>query len=102
MWLRSILANDLRASGGDWDSPDVINEPSIRMEKGDDLKMAPTVEEVLRAWAKDPSTFKEADERVTQYMKAFQERALETDDKSAMKLLEEFRQMWTTLASELR
>jgi hypothetical protein len=102
MWLRSILANDLRASGGDWDGPDVINEPGFRMEKGDDLKMAPTVEEVLRAWAKDPSTFKEADERVTQYVNAFQERALETDDKSAMKLLEEFRQMWTTLASELR
>ena len=101
IWLRSILANDLRASGGDWDGLDIINEPRFHTEKGDDLNMAPTVEEVLRGWAKDPSTFKEADRRVAQYMNAFQERALETDDKGAIKLLEDFRQMWTTLASEL-
>jgi hypothetical protein len=102
LWLRSILADEPKSGGGDWDGTDLVHESTISGKKVDDLDMSPTIEEVLRAWARDPGAFKEADRRVSQYVSAFQERALELDDKAALKVLEAFQQMWNTVASELR
>ena len=67
-----------------------------------DLSMVPNVEEILRSWARDPSTFKMADEKVSQYLNAFRDRAIELNDVNLNGLLEEFRATWDMLASELR
>jgi hypothetical protein len=102
IWLRSILADDPKAGGGDWDAKDIAYGPTTRNESLSDLTMAPTLEEILRAWARDPSTFKAADEKVSQYLSAFRDRALEVNDPEAIVLLEKFRETWDRLASEFR
>lgn len=102
LWLRSILANEPKEGGGDWDGKDIVYEPTKPTESHKDLSMIPTVEEILRSWARDPSTFKMADEKVSQYLNAFRDRAIELNDANLNGLLEEFRANWDTLASELR
>lgn len=102
LWLRSILANEPKEGGGDWDGKDIVYEPTKPTESHKDLSMVPTVEEILRSWARDPSTFKMADEKVSQYLNAFRDRAIELNDVNLNGLLEEFRATWDTLASELR
>ena len=62
----------------------------------------PTVEEILRAWARDSAAFRNADEKVRTYLSELERRAAETDAESDVKLLRTFRKTWETLAGELQ
>jgi hypothetical protein len=61
----------------------------------------PTVEEILRAWARDPHNFVEADHKMTQYVLELEKRAEETGRGKDADLLRDLRGTWTTLAAEL-
>ncbi len=103
-WLRSMLADEpAGASGGDWDDDDPklgrsINDSRATLDEG----VGPTVEQILRAWARDPSSFAAADDKVKAYMGELQRRAAETGAAADSALLEMFRQTWDALALELR
>ena len=103
LWLRSLLAQEPpRAAGGDWDSNDEADitsssSASIMLADGD----LPTVEEILRAWARDPHNFVEADHKMTQYVLELEKRAEETGRGKDADLLRDLRGTWTTLAAEL-
>jgi len=104
IWLRSVLADEpARAAGGDWDG-----EGSAPGSAGTsdriiaDVGLMPTVEEILRAWARDPSAFISADEKVKSYLHELERRAKENGATADVELLDNFQRTWNTLASELR
>lgn len=106
-WVRSVLADEpARAAGGDWDAeaPELAGEGGG--ERGDraagGLDMMPTVEEILRAWAREPSAFASADEKVRAYLRGLERRAEEGGATGDVAMLQTFRRTWDALASELR
>jgi hypothetical protein len=102
-WMRSMLTDATSDGGGDWDSDD--DPPKGKAPKrcrALDADAMPTVEEILRAWARDAAAFRNADEKVRTYLSELERRAAETDAESDAKLLRTFRKTWETLAGELQ
>jgi len=103
-WLRSLLSDyPAHAAGGDWDvdphSPGTVASNDSRAA---DIGFMPTVEEILRSWARDSSAFVSANEKVKSYLKELERRADESGARADVELLRAFRQTWETLALELR
>lgn len=104
MWLRSMLADEpARAGGGDWDAeaPPPFGHSASDPRKWDS-GLVPTVEEILRCWARDSSTFRAVDEKVKTYLSELVRRADERAAVTDSEMLKTFRQTWNVLASELR
>jgi hypothetical protein len=103
LWLRSMLADEpAAAGGGDWDgevSP--LRRININASLPDD-GIGPSVEEILRSWSRDPSSFAAADDKVRAYLGELERRADESGATADSALLKAFRRTWNTLASELR
>lgn len=104
LWLRSMLADDAaQAAGGDWDEG--VHPPAtsnMNDSSNSDVGLMPTVEEILRSWARDSSAFDEANEKVKAYLNELERRAVENGAADDIELLRKFRNTWDTLASELR
>ena len=104
LWLRSMLADEpARAAGGDWDSEGPVwkntaNNGASTVDAG----IMPTIEEILRSWARDSSAFAAADKRVKTYLTEFERRANDSGATADVELLKTFRQTWDTFASELQ
>jgi hypothetical protein len=75
---------------------------AINDQRFTDIGFMPTVEEILRSWARDSSGFVSADEKVKAYLGELERRAHEGGVAADVELLKTFRQTWDTLASELR
>jgi hypothetical protein len=103
-WLRSLLSDDpAHAAGGDWDAePHTPATASVNDSRSTDIGFMPTVEEILRSWARDSSAFVSADEKVKSYLKELERRADESGAAADVDLLRAFRQTWEALALELR
>ena len=67
-----------------------------------DIGFMPTVEEILRSWARDFIGLRSADEKVKTYLTELERRADESGAAADAELLRAFRQTWDTLALELR
>lgn len=104
MWLRSLLADEpVRSAGGDWDNDDIERSGSGgHIGSAQEIGTSPTVEEILRAWARDASAFAAADEKVKSYHAELERRAVEGGNNADLELLRTFQRTWSTLASELR
>ena len=104
LWLRSMLADEpARAAGGDWDTEVPISvTTAIHDQRFADLGFIPTIEEILRSWARDSSGFATADEKVKAYLSELERRAYEGAVAADVELLKTFRQTWDALALELR
>jgi len=102
-WLRSLLADEpTRPAGGDWDAEGPASgQPAAKLRRGTDRHLAPTVEEILRSWARDPSAFKTANAKVQTYLTELERRAEERTATEDTALLRQFRSLWMTLSSEL-
>jgi hypothetical protein len=105
VWLRSVLADrPANAAGGDWDE-DPPGPPGDGTSNGRGvpaLDLVPTLEEILKAWARDPSAFVSADEKVRSYFHEIERHARENGAAADVEMLEGFRRTWETLAAELR
>lgn len=62
----------------------------------------PTVEEILRAWARNADAFRNADAKVKMYLAELERRTAEQNATSDLQLLEKFRKLWITLSEELK
>ena len=104
LWLRSVLADAPPQGGaGDWDEDDAKKGGAGHQDQSvSNDGLLPTVEEVLRAWARDASAFASADEKVKSYLSGLQLRAVELANTKDVELLKTFQRTWDTLASELR
>jgi len=103
-WLRSLLAdNAVEAAGGDWDSDGSrSHDASPNSAKSADLGSMPTIEEILRAWARDSLAFRNADQKVKTYLSELERRAAEQEAPSDVELLQTLRKTWDTVAGELQ
>ena len=103
-WMRSMLTDATSdGGGGDWDSDDDLPKGKTpKRSNALDADAMPTVEEILRAWARNAAAFRNADEKVRTYLSELERRAAETDAESDAKLLRTFRKTWETLARELQ
>ncbi len=103
-WLRSLLAErPIEDGGGDWDSG--RETPSGSSKNGAQsslLAAVPTVEEIMRAWARNADAFRNADGKVKTYLAELERRAAEQHADSDVELLEKFRKTWNTLSEGLK
>jgi hypothetical protein len=103
-WLRSLLAGEpAHAAGGDWDAEVAMPAGKGASDRSTpEVALIPTVEEILRAWARDSSAFVSADEKVRAYLQELERRARKNGAFPDAEMLETFRRNWDTLAAELR
>jgi hypothetical protein len=103
-WLRSLLNDSpVEGAGGDWDAdPGKLPNISSGNSHSTELGSMPTIEEILRAWARDSAAFLSADRKVKAYLGELERRAAENETAADTQLLKTFRKTWDTLAKELR
>ncbi|MFZ4438476.1 MAG: phospholipase D family protein [Syntrophales bacterium] len=93
-WLRAIL-DDLPTGGGTWDrrgtNPTGQSSPE---------RWVPALEDILKAWTRNPGVLKVVDARMKAYMEFI--RASSGDESKEMRLLDEFEKMWKIVRQELR
>jgi hypothetical protein len=99
LWLASLLADDGREAEGDW----TIEQVAERLGAGVDESLAtvlPTLEEMLAAWARDRTKFREIERRVSDYLPAVLEQARQ-EDPEAIAMLCRFEDLWGKIRSGL-
>jgi hypothetical protein len=102
-WVRSELAGEpARGVGGDLDHEPGDHGSSAQDSRNAELPAVPTVEEILKSWARDPDAFAEVDKNVSRYLGELERRAVEQNAETDLALLTDFRECWTQLASSLR
>jgi hypothetical protein len=82
IWLAGLLADDDRQSEGDWTK----DRPLERSCAGSILALdpsLPTLEDMLAAWVRDPRRFREIERRVSRYLPAVREQAVQEDPQTA-------------------
>ena len=73
LWIRSLLTGDSCGDGGgNWDD-DGNSHQQNKMTKIGPIWWAPTIEEVLQAWSRDPASLAIIDKKVRQYLKLYEE-----------------------------
>jgi hypothetical protein len=104
LWLRSVLADEpAYAGGGDWDDDNgKHSDPRDGSRKPIDLGSLLTVEDILRAWARDRAAFAAVDEKVVAYLRDIESAAAQRGQADEARLLQTFQQTWNALATELR
>jgi hypothetical protein len=92
-WLRAIL-DDLPTGGGTWDrrgtNPTGQSSPE---------RWVPALEDILKAWTRNPGVLKVLDARMKAYMDFI--RTSSGDESKEMRLLEEFEKVWKIVRREL-
>jgi hypothetical protein len=99
-WIRALLTGDpLADGGGDWDAPKPRTGTAAR---GALLTWwAPTLEDVLKAWSRDPQALADIDRKVRAYLHVMKEERQDGDEPQDKQTLEEFSQIWEMLRREL-
>ena len=95
LWLAGLLADDGRLGEGDWTDEKRQNRKGPGTNPALDLSL-PTLEEMLAAWARDRSKFREIERRVSDYLPAVLELAADEDPQTAA-MLRRFDDLWTKL-----
>lgn len=99
-WVRSLLEDSIAGDGGgDWND-DGKRSTSIR--KGSDVGLwAPTLEQALKAWARDPEQLQRADRALARYfdtIRTAQEHTLSAEELQAVGAV---RKVWPVIRREL-
>lgn len=100
-WIRSLLTGESDGEGGgDWYCE--LKAPLPR-GKYDVVPTwwAPTIEEVLRSWSRDPNSLKLIDSKVRHFLKLYQEQNDSEVPAEDLAIVEEFHQTWQILRGEL-
>ena len=101
-WIRSLLHPELATEAeGKWD-----DESKLNLRQGGCATIttpwwAPSLEEVLRAWSRNPDTLRLVDQKIKAYMKYLNEQDNEKNDQNDKIVLREFAATWKVLWSEL-
>jgi len=101
LWIKSLLIGDSSGNGGgDWDDDDSTSSRR-RVAKVGPTWWAPTIEEVLKAWSRDPTSLVLIDKKVRHYLKVYQEQPDIEQTASDRSVVEEFYKTWQVLRREL-
>lgn len=101
LWIRSLLTGDPVGDGsGDWD-----DEEKARLQPKSSPAAptwwAPTIEEVLKAWSRDPTSLVLIDKKLRHYLKLYQEQTDIEQTEEERSVVEEFHKTWQVLRREL-
>ena len=100
-WIRSLLTGDaVGDGGGDWDERGQrsAHRPAIRDRP---IWWAPTLEEVLKSWSRDPGAVKAVDRKVKHYLKLMANHPDIERDPDETQVLATFEKTWKVLRQEL-
>lgn len=101
MWIRSLLTGDAGGEGGgDWDKDD-DPPPPRRVSISAPNWWAPTIEEVLKAWSRDPASLALIDKKVRHYLKLYEEQIDVEQTVEERAVVAEFHCVWQILRQEL-
>lgn len=99
-WIRSMLmAETLGDGGGEWHLP--LKPKEVRQSSSDSMWLGPTLEEVLRAYSRDPRMLKIIDVRVDNYLKLMQAEVNSSLTDDERELLAKFQETWQVLRQVL-
>ena len=100
LWIRSVLTSQaLSDGGGDWDEEPQRHQAATQ-SAGPDW-WAPTLEDVLKAWSRDPATVSEVDRKVRRYLDVMEQEPREGQAEEEREVLEQFRSIWAVLRGQL-
>jgi hypothetical protein len=100
LWIRSLLhAEDIGDGGGDWDTLSVRAEPQTSIVGPS--WWAPTLEEMLKAWSRNPANLRAVDQKIERYLKFVQDRADDPYTDEEQQLFEAFKQTWQIMRQTL-
>lgn len=101
LWIKSLLTGESCGDGGgDWDGQ-ADSQSRRALQKTGPTWWAPTIEEVLKSWSRDPSSLALVDKRVRQYLKLYEQQAdleLTTDER---KTVADFHATWQVVCRSL-
>jgi hypothetical protein len=101
LWIRSLLTLDgLNDGGGDWNATAADSHAAGARLDGP-VWWAPTLEEVLRAWSRDPASVIEVDRKVRAYLELVGENPDAPLTETELGVVDEFRKTWAVLRGEL-
>lgn len=100
-WIRSLLTGEqVDDAGGDWDQNE-DHRRTIVSDGGGPTWWAPTIEDVLKAWNRDPESLRWIDKRVIQYLAMYREQKDLDQPAEELKIVDEFKRTWDVLRREL-
>ncbi|MBW3596067.1 MAG: phospholipase D family protein [Planctomycetes bacterium] len=100
-WIRSLLTGDpLGDGGGDWDS-DRRKTEGTKGQVARPVWWAPTIEEVLKSWSRDPGSLAFVDRKLQHYLKLYREQDDAERTEAEQRVIEEFHQTWQVIRREL-
>jgi hypothetical protein len=100
LWIRSLLGNqDVGDGGGDWDvrSTQVRRYGTITSRNW----WAPTLEEMLKAWSRDPNRLKNIDQKVRRYLTFMHDQPDQEQRDEDHQVLRDFEKTWEMLCQVL-
>ena len=101
IWIRSLLTGDADVDGGgDWDD-DEKSLPRHNSPRSAPIWWAPTIEEVLKAWSRDPTCLVLIDRKVRHYLELYQAQTDIEQTPEDRSVVEEFHKTWKVLRREL-
>ncbi|MFO0806399.1 MAG: phospholipase D family protein [Gemmataceae bacterium] len=101
LWIRSLLVGDAAGDAPDWDDDDDTRPKASKPSKTAPTWWAPTIEEVLKAWIRDPAALVLIDRKVRHYLKLFQEQDDIEQTPGERSVVQEFHKTWSVLRREL-
>jgi hypothetical protein len=101
-WIRSLLhPESIGDGGGGWDEE---SKPGKRVGGSSVLGTpwwAPSLEEVLRAWSRNPDSLRLVDQKLKAYVKYLSEQDNKETDADDLAVLQEFATTWDVIRPEL-
>jgi hypothetical protein len=99
-WLRSLLTDDPFVDGGDdWDGTD--HQSAVAPGNRGPEWWAPTIEDALKAWNRDPNKLADVDLKVRHYLKLIEEEQRADLRDEDLLIIQDFRDTWSILRGEL-
>lgn len=101
LWIRSLLTGEPCADGGgDWDDQ-TDSQSRKALQKASPTWWAPTIEEVLKSWSRDPSSLTLIDKKVRQYLKLYEQQTDLELTPGERKVVADFHATWQVVSRSL-
>jgi len=102
LWIRSLLTGEpCGDGGGDWDDQSDSPQSRKSLQKAGPSWWAPTIEEVLKSWSRDPSSLNLIDKKVRQYLKLYEQQTDSELTTEERKVVADFHATWQVVCRSL-
>jgi len=98
-WLRTLLDDELPPNGEPWDLDPGRKKEGTKLPQQLNERIFPTLEDVLKAWSRNPDILKVVDARLKAYMDFI--RTSSTEENKELIQLKEFDEVWKIVRTEL-